>query len=259
MKSKSLLPFEEHARDAFAGFNDKQLARSRIEVLARAIEEVEGIAREEKDDASEKVGRFEQNLRRLALRFSKMVDGTLSVKWLEPDWENVCTLELRRRVMDHIQRRGAEQDAQNVSELRVALKAVANGKSLPALGAKSLAFAKAIGSEPLEQKKRKGGPIPNEAVGDVTFALACIFHELTGRDPGYSSTGETPEGTFRDFADRWAGGLETDDFRLEVISERRLRDAVRRWNRERVSFSRGDSLDRLPHLRWTKKLAKAQR
>jgi hypothetical protein len=46
------------------------------------------------------------------------------------------------------------------------------------------------------------------------------------------------------------------NFRFEVIAERRMERAVQRWKKERVTFSGGDSLDRVPHIRDTKPLGK---
>lgn len=200
---RRLLPFEEHARRVCREFNARQVHHIRIEVLARAIEEAEGIAREETDDETERPGRFEQTLRRSAKGLLRLPDTLLATEWQKPNWEDVFIFEIRRRVIDHTRRLGVDPTAIDVPALRAALRAVSKGEHLPE-PTPSAAFLEATGTSPIKEKRRAGGPIPNEAIGEITFALACIFHELTGRVPGYSSTGETPDGTFRDFAYRWS-------------------------------------------------------
>jgi hypothetical protein len=249
VRSEQLLPFEEHARGVFKTFNLKQVPHARVAVLARAVEAAEWIAREEMVDDTEKLGRFEQTLARSAKKLLRLSDSSLLDEWQEPNWDDFLISEIRHRVVDGARRLGVVPTEIDGPVLRMALTAVSKGELLPE-PTPSTAFSKATGTSPIKEKRRAGGPIPNEAIGEITFYLACIYHELTGRVPGYSSTGETPEGTFRDFANQWSGGYSVDEFRTKVIAERNMRDATTRWKTIRVSFAEGDGLDRTPHMRW---------
>lgn len=245
----------------FAAFNVRQVSSERIEVLARAICEAELVVRDELPNDTEKPSHYEQTLRRSAKKLSKellrLPDIKLLAEWQKPNLADFGVLEFRRGVVEYARRLGVMPTEMDARVLRSVLTAVSKGEVLPE-PIPSEAFREVTGTSPIKETKRGGGRISYEAIGDLTFYLASIYHELTGRAPGYSSTGETPDGSFRDFADRWARG-GPDNFRSIVISERRMIDATRRWKEQRVSFAGGDALDRVPHKRWDEEHALGKR
>jgi hypothetical protein len=148
----------------------------------------------------------------------------LLANWQKPDPKELeerdvpLISEIRQRVADHARRSGLMPTNVDASVLRAALTHISKGK-MPPPPTPSAAFLEATGGNPVAEKKRKGGPLSNDAIGDVTFALACIYHELTGSAPGYSSTVETPEGSFRAFAYDWGLAVQGRDGRIEPGSD----------------------------------------
>lgn len=291
--SERLLAFERRTRRLFEKFNKRGLPRERIEALAHAVEAAEWIAHQEVSVAAkEATGRFEQTLRRRAKGLLRRTDDSLLAEWqnphfakrqdrtcgecLKPNWtdphasENSYMFEIRRRVIDRAWRLGVEATEIDAPLLRAALTAVSKGEVLPE-PTPSTAFMEAIGASPIKETRRAGGPTPNETIGDITFYLAYSYGELTGRAPGYSATGERPDGTFRDFVHKWAVGDAGDtinavdvndeddideaegerEFRETLVADRKMRAAVARLEEEHVRFSLGDGLNRIPHKRLT--------
>lgn len=205
-----LLPFEAHTRRIFGKFNARRVPRARIELLSRSIEEAVRVAREEALDES--LGHFEQTVQRMATGLLRSPDALLLSEWRKPDcgkliipkicrragvepwdedspvWQAAFTtvLELRLRVADHARRLGAEPARIDAAVLRTALTNISEGKTLPA-PTPTVEFMEATGTSPIAKKRRKGGPLPEAGIGDITCALACIYRELTGRKPGVPS------------------------------------------------------------------------
>lgn len=224
--------FRSPTFSVFRKYNAARLPRHRVAFIVKAIGDAEAIAFAE----FEKPGRIQQSVRREAQRlFSRLDDAELSSVWRSPDPERFH-LEIHREVRERAWRNGEEIDADDLPAIRRALAAVADGKPLPPLSPDALAFAARIGATP-ETAGTGGGRKEQVAFSDIVLFLACIFNELTGRKPGYSDTGEAPEGTFRAFVADWVAALgHPDKFRAAVGTERRMREAVVRWGKQRVHF-----------------------
>jgi hypothetical protein len=178
--------------------------------VARMAEGIAGAA-EAARAASGKAGRIGQTVRREAKRLLNMDDGALIVTF--SSWDGLTEQQLSaKRYLD-----GAVTDA--ALELGLELTPLdgwtALRPALEAIAAGGVAWG-------------RGAP-EGKALSALAFDIACVFHELTGCEPGYS---KGIDGPFSRFAKGLDGVMP-----VTAASERRMVAAVARWNRkERVRF-----------------------
>lgn len=194
----------------FEKWNRQGLPAERV---ARMVEMIAGSA-EAARTASEKSGRIGQTVRREAKRLLNMDDGALIVTF--SSWEALTEQQASaKRYLD-----GAVTDA--ALDLGLELTALdgwtALRSALDAIAAGGVAW-------------RRGAP-EDKALSVLAFEIACVFHELTGRAPGYSKSEAPAPDLFNEFA------MDLDAILpVLVASERRKVAAVARWREgERVRF-----------------------